>query len=195
MSIDDIKFSLNIEPDIPHIDPNIVFDDLVRTLQMDPTKYNKPVVNEQNEVILNGTYVLAAKEAKLTELIVDGPWKTHYHFLAQTNFSEILKDYVFFDIDIKNKIANEPKLREIFAAYTQNCRKITESGVISKGRIHSTAFEFPDNHILAYILHGELISPETKFLLAEPAELMYKQLNDAGNPIRSVNGIKYNKKD
>jgi hypothetical protein len=203
MSIDDIRFSSSIDADN---DTNIVFNDLVRTLKIDPTKYNKPVVNEHDEIILNEIYVQAAREAKITHLIVDGPWKTHYfqqgtssdinqgtqYLPSKTKLQEILKNHIFFENDVRNQIENHPVLNDLFEQYHQHCKKLIETGsVINRGKIQTTEFKFQDKDMLTYALMGELVSPENKSILTTPTESLYKNLNTIVGPIRSINGIKY----
>jgi hypothetical protein len=190
LSIDDIYFSAEYDPDM---DFDIVYRDLVTTLKHDSTKYQRPELNYKNEVIMNGIYVSAAKDAGLKQIIVEGPWDDQYFRLEESsahNKNTILQNFVFFDDNISKHDKN-PMLSFYFDLYLNDCKKkIENTGIIKKGNIETVSKRFFDDNIIAYSLNGKLVSPESKYLLSEPTSELNRRLNTL-SPIRSINGQKY----
>jgi hypothetical protein len=170
------------------IDDKIVFEDLVRTLQNDSSKYIQPILNSNDELIENGIYVLAAKEANISYLIVETPGNIHFKdrkYMTDT----ILKKQVFFKNDVFEK-ADIPYLNEIFNNYFKRCKTAVEKSGMNKGTVSFVNYS-PSNDLITYILRGRLNEPEKLDIFADAERTLHTNLEIIVGKINSVNGIKY----
>lgn len=162
----------------------IVYQDLVKTLGLDPTKYARPVVDEKDGVVANSIFLRAAKDAGLAELVVEGPFDSEVNLPERTE--EIVRNYVFFE----NPVFNDDQLRSAFSAYASDCINALKNPFINKGNIVGVDFKIVPADAVEYILHGNLTSPENRACLVKPKEALYSRLGKCVGRIRSVNGIK-----
>lgn len=156
----------------------IVYDDLVRSLRADPTKYFPPTVDDQYVLTKNSVFVRAARDAGLQELLVVGPWPENETPLRPEG--EITRNLVFF---------HRPDFRDvesIVRGYAQECAQAL--AFPSPQNIHAHRYGIKGD-CLDYALLGQLESPEDISLITAPTIHFLRKLHAEVGRIRSVNGI------
>lgn len=191
MSIDAIKFPSDTEEP-----QGIILDDLIRTLREDNSFYQRPVLNSNNEVVLNEIYVTAAKQAGLSQMIVEGPWQENFLVFDPTKRTQLVKNYLFFNDKLSDSFINSDDFHSIIHGYVEACKTLVEnrSGIMKMGTIKELVYSNKPNSrdMMTYALLGDLTSPESKQLLASPTKYFHRLLDiNSGAGLRSINGIEY----
>ena len=162
----------------------IIYADLVKTLQLEPTKYMKPKIDKHGNVVFNSIFLKAAMDAGLTHIIVDTPEEDSSIPDWPTDKEVILKNLVFFN----NPSFNQPSLDKIFEKYLCDCKISFYYPLITMGIIERESHEIIEPDILKYSLYGSLESQENKSRLLRPTKALYGELKQTVGQIRSLNG-------
>jgi hypothetical protein len=178
----EIKFQ-DTDCDIP--ESRIVYNDLVQTLKYNSSKYLRPEVDLENNLVKNSIMALAARDAGLEKIIVETQ-NSEDHLQIRSTSKKLFVNYVFFE----SNIIDSSNLSRAFSNYLEECKKVFSDHVVNFGKINSVKFNILDKNVLEFSISGLTESPDNKHELYAVTKKLYSEFEKSYGKIRSVNGIK-----